>query len=368
VKRTGRCSALLAAVTISVSCTDGALDRLDVAAPGDAISVTSVEVASEEIVEPVIGTGTIAAHKTTEVGPRVDGIIEEVFVRVGDRVAAGDPLFRTRQVDYQIRVDEAGHALRLARAEAEKARRHLERVEKLHERGVASAEQIEDVRTAETIASARFGSARSALASARQQFDDTIVRAPYDAAVTQRRIDEGVMMRTMLMGGSAVVQLMKLDIVAAIITIPESHLGRVGVGTPARIRIDGIDREYESEVLILNDRVDPSARSIELRIPIANPDLEIKAGLFARAEFLPPSRTAPVLYADAVRGVGEDRYVYVSEDGIARRRAVQVRPLSDGRLEVISGIAVGERVLVATKDAQLAQGVRVAIEDRDVAL
>ena len=351
-----------------VSCTGSPGDGAEEAPAGEGVPVALVEVARREVVEPVVGTGTIAAHKTTNVGPRVDGIIEEIFVRVGDRVEAGDPLFRTREVNYRIRVDEALHALRLAEAEAAKATRDRERVEQLHERGVASSEQTQDARTAETIAKARLGGARTALARARQDLEDTLVRAPYAASVTRRQIDEGVMMRTMLMGGSAVVELMKLDIVAAIVTIPETHLGRVRVGTPAKVRIDGIDREFESEVRIVNDRVDPVARSIELRIPIPNPDLEIKAGLFARAELLPPARTALVLDADAVRGVGGDRYAYVSVQGIAQRRAVRVRPLPDGALEILSGLEPGDRVLVARGDAALAPGRRVAIQDGDVAL
>jgi len=97
-----------------------------------AIRVREAVVTAEQIVVPVLGTGTIAAQKTTDIGPRVDGIIAEIFVKVGDRVQAGDPLFRTRQVDYQIALEEAGHALRLAEAEAKNAERERKRIETLH--------------------------------------------------------------------------------------------------------------------------------------------------------------------------------------------------------------------------------------------
>jgi multidrug efflux pump subunit AcrA (membrane-fusion protein) len=79
------------------------------------------EVLREALVEPVLGTGTISAHKTTDVGPRVSGIVDTIHVAVGDRVEAGDPLFRTRPIDYEIRVRVAESALRLARANAQKA-------------------------------------------------------------------------------------------------------------------------------------------------------------------------------------------------------------------------------------------------------
>ena len=87
-----------------------------VAGAKGAVSVQTSVVQRAEIVEPVLGTGSIAAEKTTEIGPRVDGIIDEIYVKVGDAVEAGQPLFRTRTVDYEIAVRRAEHALALARA------------------------------------------------------------------------------------------------------------------------------------------------------------------------------------------------------------------------------------------------------------
>ena len=97
--------------------------------------------------EPIPATGSVLAEKTTEIGPRVDGLVEEVAVRVGDRVAEGQPIFRIRAVDYQLRLAEAEAALRLVTAEAEKAARDRERVRTLHEKGVASHERLDQIET-----------------------------------------------------------------------------------------------------------------------------------------------------------------------------------------------------------------------------
>ena len=230
------------------------------------IKVTRVAIVQEKIAVPVFGTGTIAAHKSTKIGPRVDGIIEEIFVMVGDRVQIGDPLFRTRQVHYQIRVDEARQSLLLAEAELENAERERDRIAILHSRNVASQESLDDVKTGHDIAAARLGKARAAHARALQEFEDTMVRAPYPGAITNRYVDEGTMMRTMMSANSPVVQIMKMDIVAAIIQVPEAHLSRIHVGTSARVRADGIDRVIDSEVYILNDLVDPVSRAFEVRL------------------------------------------------------------------------------------------------------
>lgn len=120
-----------------------------------AVPVFSVSVNAEELVSPITGTGTIAAQKTTDVGPLVDGIIEEVFVRVGDKVAEGAPLFKTRDVELRIRVRELENEFKLAEAEARNTRRELDRIKELQGKGVASIGQLDNVQTKADIASAR---------------------------------------------------------------------------------------------------------------------------------------------------------------------------------------------------------------------
>jgi RND family efflux transporter MFP subunit len=334
----------------------------------EATSVVEVRVLREDLVQPILCTGTIAAHKTTDIGPRVDGIIEEVFVKVGDRVSANQPLFRTRDVEYRIRVREAEYSLRLARAEAEMVASDRARIEKLHESGVASDAQLQNTRARDEMTASRRGAAQAALASVRQELEDTLVRAPYDGTITRRSVDEGMMLRTMLSGGAAVVQIMKTDIVAAIVTAPEVHLSELRIGTRARIRIDGLGDVFESEVYIINDRIDPAARSIELRLPLDNPDYAIKPGLFVQAELYPDPRPALTLDRRAVHGTGRDRYAFVRRDGRAEPVAIQVRDLDDRRVEVLSGLAEDHAALVALPPGRLAQGSAVRIEAQDASL
>ena len=327
-----------------------------------AIVVATSEVLRESIVEPVLGTGTIAAHKTTDVGPRVSGIIDTIHVVVGDRVEAGDPLFRTRPVDYEIRVREAESAVRLGRANAQKAERDLERMRTLHEQNVASEERLDAVRTANEMAAAQRDQAEAGLAQARQNLADTTVRAPYKGVITRRFVDEGAMLSTMMTAGNAVVQIMKMDIVAAIVQLPELHLARVHVGTPGVVRVVGIERSYESKVAILNDRVDHVSRAFEVRLAIENPDYALKPGLFAELELQPEPREATLLARGALLGSENSARVFVLKDGHAEQRPVRIRELDAVRVEVLEGLAPGERVLLGPNLSQLADGSPVAAE------
>ena len=326
------------------------------------IPVAATTVRRESIVEPVLGTGTIAAHKTTDVGPRVSGIVDAIFVAVGDRVEEGDPLFRTRTVDYEIRVRQAESAARLARASAEKARRDLERIETLHGQNVASDERLDAVRTAYEMAAAQREQAEAALAQARQNLLDTSVRAPYRGVITRRFVDEGAMLSTMMTAGNAVVQVMKMDVVVAIVQLPELHLARVRAGTRGVVRVDGLDRAYEAEVAVLNDRVDAASRAFEVRLGIENPDYALKPGLFAELELHPDPREATLLERAALLGGSGTPHVFVLADGRATRRAVRVQELDAARVEVLDGLAPGERVLLGPNLTQLTDGAAVAIE------
>lgn len=332
------------------------------------VDVWVLTVDEEEISRPVVGTGSMAAHKTSNIGPRVDGIIEEIFVRVGDRVASGAPLFRTRDVEYRIRLDEARHALHLARAESHKAQRDRERIEELAQKGVASPEQLDAARMASETASARLGAARTTLERAKQNLEDTLVLAPYTGVITARVVDEGVMMRTMMSGNSPVIQIMKTDVVAAIVQVPAQHLSEVGIGTPATLYIDGLPNVYEGEVQILNDRVDVASRAFEVRIPIRNDDLAVKPGLFVRAELYTEPRRALVLDRAAVLGIEGNRHVFVAEDGVAARRFVEVRDLDAERVEVLSGLDSGDHVLAGPSLPRLSDGTPVAIRTAHVDL
>jgi len=338
------------------------------ATPLPAVSVFSTHVMSEELVKPVTGTGTIAAQKTTDVGPLVDGIIEDVFVRVGDRVSEGDPLFKTRDVEFRLRVQELEAETRLAEAESRNSRRELNRIKELHGKGVASVGQLDNVQTKSDIASARLSIATARLDAAKQALTDAVVMAPFDGVVTSQDIYEGKFMSTRGGGGgmggpSGVVQVLKIDIVGAIINVPEVHVGQIGVGTKARVYVDGIDGVYDSEIHIFNDRVDHTTRSAEVRVGLLNPDYLIKPGMFTRAEFFPPPRQALTLDRKAVLGIEGSHYVFIKDAaGRAKQMPVRVSQIDAARVELLEGLTEGAEVLIGPAVSSLVEGMPVQIE------
>jgi RND family efflux transporter MFP subunit len=324
-----------------------------------------VTAARETLVEPIFGTGTIEADRTTVIGPRVSGVVDEIYVDVGDRVEADEPLFRTRPALFEVAVAESEATARLARIEAQKAHRDWERVTRLRDRGVASVERLDEIRTAFEMAEARRDQAVAALERARQNLDDTVVRAPYAGVITERYVDEGAMMSTALSSSAQVVELTKLDTVVAIVEIPDRDLPRVRAGMGARVAVDGTGETYETAVEVVNDRVDPVSRVFEVRLRIPNPERRIKPGLFARADLLPEPRPTVTLDRRALIRGPDALHVFVDRAGMAERRAVIVSDLDAVRVEVLEGLAGGERVLVGPNLSRLREGAPIAPEVAD---
>lgn len=309
------------------------------------IQVEVLRPKQSEIVEPIFVTGTVLAYKTTDIVPMVGGMVEEIMVGVGDRVKKGQPLLRMRLRDFEIKVERLRQAVRLAAAEQRNARVDLENATALVRKGGLSKEQLDDRRTRYEATTAQRGIAQADLAEAELALEDAITRAPYDGVITQRNVDEGAFVSSFMRTSEPVMQIQKIDIMVAVIFVPEVHLGSIKLGTPGKVTIPGLNKSYTTEVHLINDRLDLQTRSIDVRLGIQNADYAIKPGLFIEVELYPETRGALTLPKNMIRGLGGDRYVFVVESGRAKRRSVEIRELENDQVEILSGIEDSEIVI-----------------------
>ncbi|ASK89848.1 efflux RND transporter periplasmic adaptor subunit [Sphingorhabdus sp. SMR4y] len=329
------------------------------------LEVDFLTVKSEPLTDPVEVFGTIAAKQTSAIGTLVAGPLETMFVTVGDRVKKGQALFQIRQADYKRRVAEASAALRLTEAQAIQAQRQYDRVIALAPRGFVSKAQVEQVETDLAVARAQVSQSQSVLATAKQALRDTIARAPYNGVVTARLVDEGSYLNNSFSMGeqSAALQLQELEIVAAIVSAPQARVDDLKLNQKAKVYIDGFDEPFDSFVFIINDRVDPESRTVELRLPIRNPNYRISSGLGVRALIETPPESAIILPRSAVKGDSAAAYVFLFENGIARQRDVKVESIDFERVKVTRGVQSGEKI-IQNPPSTLRDGQKVARKQR----
>lgn len=347
--RRGALSWLAICAVALAGCSDSS-ETVDVTEPAqlEPRQVETIIVKTELLSNPVKAFGTIAAKQRSAIGAFAEGPVERIFVKVGDRVTRGQPLFRIRQADYQRSVAEAQAAVDLTEAQAIEAERRHGRVMALAPRGFVSKAQVDAIETELAVARAQKAQAEAALGTAKQALGDTITRAPYDGVVTARLVDEGVYLNNRFsMGGqSAALELQELGTVAAIVNAPQEYVDSFRRNMPARVFIEGFDAPFESTVYIINDRVDPESRMVELRLPISNPNYRISSGLAARAQIEVPPEQAIILPRTAIQGDNASANIFVVEDGKAQRREVIYDSIDLDRVRVRSGVSEGDEVIL----------------------
>ena len=333
-----------------------------------AIAVTIAKVAKVDVAIPIVATGSLTPSRQTDVGPSVDGIIEQVMVGVGSRVKKGDVLFKTRDVDIRLQVQELEKQVALARAQLANAQNELRRQNSLKGGGWVSQSRMDTTKTNADVAAAQLGVWEARLAQGRQQLKDTIVRAPYDGVISKKDVYEGRFMATRfggggMMGGAAgVVQIMGIDPLAAIAVAPATYYSQLKVGMTARIFIDGVKQPVEAKLAVINYGVDYKARSVEVRFSVPNADYKILPGLYCRIEVTPEARPAFVVERRAILGPEGSRYAFISQNGRAKKIALSTRELDGERVEIVSNVPEGTELLSGPHVSQLTDGALVKIE------
>tara|TARA_R110002073_G_scaffold2960_4_gene19792 strand:- start:7315 stop:8361 length:1047 start_codon:yes stop_codon:yes gene_type:complete len=311
-----------------------------------------------EINEPIFVTGNVLAYKMTNVTPMISGLIEAIHVRVGDRVLKGAPLLTIRQKDIKLQVTKLEHSLTLAQAELQNVKKDLRTNIDLFARKAVSEEVLDNIKTKKLVAEAQLGIANANLMEARQRLEDTVSYAPYNGVITERNADEGSYFQAMSASSRPVLQIQQIDIVVAAVLVPERHLRKIALGTKASIYIDSLDKKFDSEIHLINDRIDLATRGIDVRMGIPNPDYEIKTGLFCRVELTPPPRK--VLTVDSESFIrGEDSFVFVVQNGLAEKRAVRLKNLAGGKYEVLTGLDQNSWILAGPDLYLITPGTKV---------
>jgi membrane fusion protein (multidrug efflux system) len=163
--------------------------------------------------------------------------------------------------------------------------------------------------------------------------------------------------------GEPIVTIADVSTVKVVIGLSERYGGAVKAGMPARINVDAFEnRQFKAEIYSVYPAVDEQSRAIQVEIRIDNSDLFLKPGMFARVTLVMQRKDdAVVISRDAVLGGKVDEpYVYVVENGIARKRIVKIGIRQGDKYEITDGLKAGQ-VLVVNGMQFLADGIAVEV-------
>jgi RND family efflux transporter MFP subunit len=356
---------VLALLLVALGCDRGqspAVESPPTAETIPRVAVETVPVRRGEIAQHISAPGSLRALRESLIGTEVSGRIETVFVREGDRVEKGAPLFRIDPEPYRLALRQAKAGLDLARAERKQTEADLRRARDLHGKQVVASQQVERLETQVAVARAREAQAAERVHMAELDLRHTTVTAPYAAAVVRRLADEGT--TALRQPQTIVVVLQETHELEGRATIPETHLANVRVGDRAVITVEGHPHPIETRISAVGDAVDPATRTYEVTMRVPNPDHRLKAGVFARVEIHPEPRSGVLLVPrEAIRTEEGRTRVLALRDGQAVAVPVELGAISPDAAEVLSGIEAGERVIVGEEAQTIAPG--MAVRERD---
>jgi RND family efflux transporter MFP subunit len=251
-----------------------------------------------------------------------------------------DLLIRLDARDLDARSGEVGEGLRIARAKLTLALTEQERMAKLVEQGVESQQRLDRAESDLRVARAEVNRLEASQRESRTGFSFAEIRSPVSGRVVDRLAEPG----DTAVPGRPLLRIYDPTVLRVEVPVRESLAVRLTVGAPLKVRIPSLDEEVQGVIDEIVPFAEPGARTlmIKARLPY---DARLFAGMFARAAVPAGERVWLTVPESSVERVGQLEFVtVVGEDGAERRMVTTGPRLEDGLVEVLSGLAAGERV------------------------
>lgn len=319
--------------------------------PPPPATIAATEVHTEEWRPHLNAVGSLVAVQGISVTNEVAGQVRAIRFQSGQEVKQGDVL-----LELDDSVDQAD--LEGALAQRRLAEVRFNRARDLLARNAVSQADFDEAR-------ANLDNAQALVSSRRKLLEKKQIRAPFAGQLGIRQVDVG----EYLSPGSPIVPLESLDPIYLDYSLPEKELSRISVGQELTLTVKAYpDQVFRGEISAINAGIDPQTRSIRIRATLPNPELILRPGMFAQVNTLLPLREAiPTLPRSAVTfsTYGESVFRIKEEEGgglMVERQQVVTGDVRDGRVEIVSGLEVGDRVVRAGQN-KLRNGQPVRIDN-----
>lgn len=320
------------------------------------VSVDSV--VTQEFTQTVPILGRLVAKQSGTVASRTSGAVEEILVRVGDRVTKGqliavvdsEPLKLQKRL-AEVQRAEAETRIATARAQLALASQEVKRLSTLESSAAVSKAALDDANQEQKIAFAKVREAEAAMNSSEAsirvadlELGYADITAPFDGTVTAKLTEVG----SYLQRGQSVVQLISDQRLELEADIPGNRLSGLTDGRKINISFED-GSQHSATVRAIVPEENPKTRTRRVRFDL---DLAPRALTLAVQQSVTlhvpagASRQITSVHKDAIIRQGPGSIVYVVEDNTARLRPVEIGAAIGPRLEVLHGLEVGERVVV----------------------
>jgi len=343
--------------------------------------------------------GAFKPFQDVDLHAKVAGYIKAIYVDVGSHVKEGQTLAILEVPELAAELSGADAAVRRAKEEIRRAQGDLARAQSSHtaahamyERlsqaaqqrpGLVAQQDLDDAQAKDLGGEAQVSSAQAALDAAEQALqvaqatqkqytalsDYTRITAPFTGVVTIRYADTGSLIAAGTASSTqsiAVVRLAQISVLRLVLPIPESIAGGIRLGDPVKVHVQALNQDYVGKVSRFADALDEQTRTMHTEIDFQNTDGKLLPGMYVEAKVPPAVRkevlTVPLEAVD-MNGA-EGTVLVVNPQDVLEERKVRLGVEGTTRIEVISGLIEGDRVVIGSR-SEFRGGMKVKPKEID---
>jgi len=315
-----------------------------------AVTVSAAKVRQDEWQPKIATVGSLSATQGVEISSEVPGKIVALHFNSGSAISEEDLL-----LELDTTAEEA--QLKALSAELVGAKLDYERATELSQTSAVSKAQLDKTRSEMERLEAKVEEQQALI-------QKKSIRAPFSGTLGIRRVNLG----EYVSAGTPIVTLQSLDPIYADFTLPERVLNAISVGQTIEVSVAAFpDRQFLGRVTAVSPKVEETTRNVHVQATLQNNDDHLRPGMFARVHVhvdgdpkvltLPRTAVTYYPYGESVFTIEEQ-----GEDLIVQRKQIESGREVEGRVEIISGLNEGDRV-VNTGQLKLRNGQRITIDN-----
>ena len=323
----------------------GGSNRIPGLIAGGAVNVVTAPIETDDAGDTVMALGTAKAARSVTLYPEVSGMVAEVLVVPGKRVAKGDLLVRLQNDEEEVAVEKAQITL-------DQAQKTLERQQALAKSKTISNVVLSDAETAVRMAAVE-------LKSTQIDLDRRSITAPFDGITGLTDLSVGAFVTTsMALGTVDDFSTMHVDF-----EVPERWAGRIVQGQAIEATAQALPgSSFPGKIVGIDNRVDPTTRTLRLQAELANDEGALKTGMAIQVSLKFDTDQELAVPSLAVQWDRRGSFVWKVADGAARRTDVAIVRRHSGIVVVRGDVAAGDRVVVEGL-LRLRDGAKVSVVD-----
>ena len=291
-----------------------------------------------EIEREISVSTNLQGYLTQNVAPSLTGKIEHIYCEVGDKKSKGQDLVRMDQTQYKTT------KISLSNLEIEK-----NRITQLLKTGSATQQQYDQI-------IAQYNSTK-------EQLDflqvNTYVKAPFNGVISAKNYEDGE-----LYSGQPILVLTQIDKLKALVAIPETYFPQFKAGMKLSLTSEIYpDQTFPATVEVVYPTIDATSHTFQAKIVIPNSKNLLRLGMYVTTTIgLGKAKVIVAPYQSVEKLVGaNDRYVFINENGYAKRVSVELGQRFDQDIEIIAPEIVPGVELVTTGQHKLVDGVKINV-------